>query len=260
MDVCVPPGAKWPISYAEYQSLDPYQRDLAEAFAWSLLASLTAFQIGTCPITVRPCASRCTPGGIQTYPVYAAGTWMPYISGGRWLNACGCETGCGCTRLSEVDLPGPVGKIVEVLQDGVALDPSAYRLDNGHLLVRTDGGEWPVCQDLALDSDQPGTFAVTYYRGAAPNDMTKFVAGVLAHEFYLGWTDEAKCRLPWNVTQVTRQGTSYELEPPSFPDGTTGIFEVDSFVSLVNPNRIKMPVSIASPETVRRAPRHGSRR
>jgi len=269
MDICYPPGTDWSCRFTDEEFEKALEDDalarsiaISEAYAWSLLASLTAYQIGTCPVTIRPCAARCAPPGtwlvapvsrssLSGWSPVRIGMFNPYISGGVWYNACGCGTAadsCDCGSAPTVVLPGPVGRIESIKIDGVELDPLAYRVDNGNLLIRQDGEAWPMCQDMA--SAIPG-FEVTYYRGAAPNVMTRRAAGVLANEFLLNCEGQ-DCRLPSNVTRATRGGESYEFSTMDFPDGDTGgtIPEVDALIRIYNPNRLKMPVMMASPETV----------
>lgn len=165
-DICVPAGTDWSCAFdadtlagMRDNPTEAAKLERAEAFAWTTLASLTAYRIGTCPVTVRPCAARCTPDShYLTAIVRSSGSWLgsnriggPFISGGNWYNACGCrsQNDCSCTALSEVILPGPVGAIASVTIDGVYLPRSAYRVDNGNRLVRLDGGQWPACQDMA---------------------------------------------------------------------------------------------------------------
>jgi hypothetical protein len=258
MTICYPSTTDWSCAFdqAELQALrdvpaSAHNLAVSEAFAWYLLASLTGYRIGVCPVTVRPCASRCAPSGTWLVaPVSRASTAAlggrigllnPFISGGVWYNACGCRDQCECTNLPAVDLPGPVGKIESVMLEGVELDPTAYRVEDGSRLVRTDGEPWPACND--------GTFEVTYYRGAAPNIMIERAAGILAHEFYLSCEGGA-CRLPSNVVRASRGGESYEFQPTDFPDGQTDIPEVNAVIRIYNPNGLKMPVTMASPETV----------
>lgn len=261
MVMCVPDTTDWSCKFSAEELAamreDPAQAallDRSEAFAWNLLASLTAYRIGVCPITVRPCALGCEPpGGLNVAPV-GGGRWAglptmtigrmaPFISGGLWYNACGCRRGdCSCTELSEVILPGPVGSIVSVSVDGVVLDRTAYRVDNGGRLVRLDGEKWPVCQDMTGDG-----FQVRYYRGARPNIMTNAAAGALAAEFYAACQGGA-CRLPGNVTSMTTQGSSYEFETVDYPDGKTGIPEVDAVIRIYNPYALKMGPIVGSPD------------
>jgi hypothetical protein len=171
----------------------------------------------------------------------------PYISGGRWLNACGCGSGdCGCTALSEIILPGPVGRIVSVYIDGDLIPNTDYRVDNGNRLVRLDGESWPACQDMAA-SDHDG-FSVTYYRGAAPNAMTRAAAGALAAEFLAACSGE-ECRLPGSVVRASRGGESYEFAPQDFANGDTGIVEVNAVIRIYNPANLKYPIIVASPDS-----------
>jgi hypothetical protein len=266
MSICYPTDTDWSCRYTADEIIeirnDPELQpnlEVAEAFAWSLLASLTAYQIGVCPVTIRPCATACAPSGSIPYAIAggrssglgtgAIGMLNPYISGGRWYNACSCSRGgCGCTSLPTVKLPGPVGKITEVWLDGTLLAPDTYRVDDGFMLVRTDGEDWPACQDLAAD-DHAG-FSVTYYRGAAPNAMTRRAAGVLANEFLLACDKDDACRLPSNVTRASRGGESYEFDRTDFPDGDTNIPEVNAIIRIYNPYGAKAPTTIASPDSL----------
>lgn len=263
-DICIPDDTDWSCRFTE-ESLEQYLEtegneakiERAEAFAWSLLAALTNYRIGTCPITVRPCRAACAPPGSWIAAPVGRGSfagaigtiggWSPHITGGRWVNACGCGTGdCGCSSLSEAYLPGPVGRVLSVWLDGVELPKTAYRVLNGNRLVRVDGEDWPACQDQSLD-DQQG-FSVTYYRGAAPNAMTRAAAGALADEFLKSCDGDETCRLPGNLTRMTGAGQSYEFDPQDFATGDLGIPEVTAVIRIYNPNNLRSPVIVASPD------------
>lgn len=234
----------------------------AEALAWTSLAALTAYQIGVCPIEIRPCAARCAPTGswmvapaggssLAGLPTMTIGaSFTPHISGGNWVNSCGCGTGdCSCSSVSEVYLPGPVGAIESVRIDGELVDPSRYRVDNGNRLTSMDPNlVWPVCQDMRTSSDEIGSFAVTYYRGAAPNEMTQYAAGVLATEFYKACTGDSKCRLPRGIRTVTRGNASYEIDSTIFENGLTQIPEVDAVIRIYNPHLLKSAPRVLSPD------------
>lgn len=262
MSMCYPAGTDWSCAYTpeEIAALDPAVKERSEALAWYTLASLTAYQLGVCPTVIRPCTAGCQAPGtymvsivqggqVSSLPLQSIGTFTPHINAaGQWVNACGCRTAadCSCTALCEAILPGPVGGIESVVVDGVSLPPSAYRVDNGTRLVRTDGECWPSCQDFA-SSDPAVGFWVTYYRGAAPNTLTQYAAGVLATEFYKACSG-GKCRLPSGVTSVTRQGVSYSIVAGSFPGGFTGIHEVDAVIRIYNPHGLTMPSRVISPD------------
>lgn len=230
--------------------------DIAEADAWQTFWMLTAGQVALAPVTIRPCAARCAPNdAMRSFPVAGGGhrgsmgsrgaSFDPFKVGGVWLNACGCRRDCSCTALSEVRIPFS-GGIDSIVIDGETLERSAYRVDNGNRLVRTDGGQWPVCQDMAAEGGA-GTFLVRLWIGNRPTDVVRFAVGLLAAEMYAAATG-GDCRLPSNVVSVVQQGTSYELDPADFGDGKTGIPNVDRLIGLYNPHMLKAAPMVSSPD------------
>jgi hypothetical protein len=267
MTVTIPalPDACWPVDWGcadqdWLTALDPDVQARSEAMATQVLRSLTSYQVGGCPIVVRPCAKACGPGTYISAPVgFAAnsaalgvqvGPWWASIDiDGQWINtACGCTQECSCTFVPEVWLPAPVGGVVSVYIDGVELDPSAYRVDNGNRLVRTDGKIWPRCQDMTAAADGAGAFAVTYYNNYQPDGLASWVAGIMAVEFAKSCTG-GKCRLPSGVQSISRLGVQMEIPSGMFEQGLTGIREVDSWIRLWNPYQLKSPSSVWSPDT-----------
>jgi hypothetical protein len=144
-------------------------------------------------------------------------------------------------------MPGLVAQVMHVWIDGAELTPSAYRIDNGRILVRQDGDCWPECQDMNVAWDQPGAFTVEYVPGIRPGSGGEWAAGVLAYEFAKACQGE-KCRLPAAVTALSRQGVSMEFSQGMFAGGHTGIREVDAFVLGVNPNHLSKPPLVWSPD------------
>lgn len=263
--ICYPSDTDWSCKFtaAQLAELRADQVTLArlersEALAWSTLAALCAYRIGTCPIVVRPCALRCAPAGswmeapvrsgsAAGLPLQTIGrSFTPHIQDGVWVNACGCTSDCSCGPLSEVILPGPVGDIVEVKVEGVVLDPAAYRVDNGSRLVRQDGQAWPICQDMSAPASADTAFTVEYYRGAAPNEITRYAAGVLAAEFYEACSAGGKCRLPRNTVSVVRNGISIELQP-NLIESIAGWIEIAPVIAMYNPNRLKGAPRVLNP-------------
>jgi len=250
IDAVLPlPDYCWPIdegccdTFADY---DPSVQARAKALATQTLRALTAYRVGGCPITVRPCKSSCMAGQPGWY--WSGGSWMtPYLWNGSWVNSCGCQTDCACTALEELVLPAPVGRIDSVLVDGQALPGTSYRLDNGNRLVRLDGGSWPACQDMALAPTEPGTMAVTYLNSYPVDGLGAYAAGVLACEFAKACSGK-KCSLPPGVTDITRRGITMTITTGSFPGGVTGIREVDSYVMRWNPNHLTMAPRVWSPD------------
>jgi hypothetical protein len=253
------PDFCWPVDWgcnAQYAA-DPTNADtvlMAEAMAVQTLRALTAYRVGGCPVTVRPCVRRCSPGTTLLAPVGSQGTGLagPFIVDGAWFNSCGCRTAdsCGCGTIQEIILPGPVGSVLEVKLGSVALDPSAYRVDNDTRLVRTDGEPWPGCQDMNLPAGEEGTFSITYTQGATVDGLASAAAGALAYELAQA-SCGGPCNLPPGVTSVVRQGTSMAIEPGSFPAGLTGIFVVDAFIRYWNPYLSTGAPDVFSPDIPR---------
>ncbi len=265
--ICYPPGADWSCAY-EQADLDaiwanPATRAVAErsnALAWSTLSALLGYRLSLCPMVLRPCAAGCSPHTWDQAPVlfsnYAGapsgGVFTPYAANGAWFNGCGCSTSdaCSCTTVQQVIMPTPVGEIVDVRIGGASLSPSAYRVDDGNKLVRQDGGLWPVCQDMNLPASADAAFVVSYYPNLAPNDLLNYAAGVLATEYYKACSGKA-CRLPTGVTNISRSGLTMDVPTGLFPNGATGLREVDPIIRIYNPNGLKMQPRVTSPDSSR---------
>lgn len=227
---------EWPIdascSQTEWDALSPEIQARSAGLATATLRRLSGYRVGGCPVTVRPCVLGCT-----DVSLYRARIWGPHqLADGSWVNSCGCTTECSCTALCEVRLAAPVGPVTWVMVDGTVVPATDYRVD-GDRLVWTGAGDcpWPICQDMTQDETHPGTFAVRYLQAHAPDSLAAYAAGVLAMEFAKACTG-GKCRLPASVTSVSRQGVSYEVAAGTFPEGTTGIREVDGWIGLWNPD------------------------
>jgi hypothetical protein len=211
--------------------------DPSELDEYAVIASQALFEVsgrqfaGGCERVVRPCRTGCGCWGqILSRGHIVDGGW--YWSGTSW--GCGGDT-CGCGFLSRVRLAGyPVREVTEVKLDGVVLDPSEYRLDSWRFLVRLNDTAWPACQDLSLDSDQPGTFEVTYEWGVDPPSLAVQAAAELACQLYAACNSEAgDCALPSGVVQIVRQGVTYTRQfAQSLFAGRTGLANVDTFMAV----------------------------
>lgn len=256
-ELCIPTTAIWPDPSVlvppddlDSDGLAAFDQriEIVTARAWMLFQALTAYQLQLCPVTVRPCRGWGRGGSYFIAPVTGpAGSpfWPFFINGGAINILCGHDYECGCAWVHGIYLPGPVGAIDNVTIDGVVLDPSAYRLDNGNQLVRQDGEGWPYWQDFNLPLPEVGTFSVTYFNGASPDILVNAAVGILAQE-YLDLAASGHCRLPAGLTQISRQGITMEVNADILSDGLTGIREVDDVTALFNPNRNKMPSAIYS--------------
>ena len=193
----------WPIVWpAAATELDPLLKDFAEQYALRTLRMLTLGRVGGPSITVMPSVAA--------------------------LN-----------RTDAIYLDTPVGPVESVTVAGLPLDASAYAVENGNLLVRTDGGSWPL-----------GAIAITYQNSYAADGLAQRVAGVLALEYYNLISGKAKCRLSSRVTAATRQGITLELEPGLFPNNETGVPEVDHFIKQWNPTAAKSKGGVITPDLV----------
>jgi hypothetical protein len=240
----------WPIDETacdDWTEFDPAIQDLAVGYAGITMRMLTAYAVGACPLTVRPCGVPCVSRSSRWS--WTGGTFVPVIgAGGAWINmTCGCAWGCSHPAMSTITLPGLNGKVVEVKVDGAVLSPTAYRIDNGNQLVRTDGEQWPASQDMAAADDQPGTFSVTYQRQPGVDTRGAWAAGILACEYAHALTGK-DCSLPRSVTQMTRQGVTFTLAPGLFPNGLTGIRVIDAYILSINPHGLKEQPSVWSPD------------
>jgi hypothetical protein len=245
----------WPVDYcndgslpAPLDAMDAARVQRYERMAVDYLWSWTRQQFGTCTVALRPCRQPCH-GGITGN----RSPFTPALIGGRWFNlACGsCGDQCGCSYVSTVVLPGPVGAIEQILIDGAVLDASKYRLD-GRYLIRTDGELWPTCQDLAAATTEDGTWEITYTLGIPVPTGGQIAAGVLARELAKAACGDTSCALPRRIQSITRQGVAIVMD--SFEDlakGGTGIWLIDSWVSSVT--AAPAPARVYSPDVSRRA-------
>jgi hypothetical protein len=139
--------------------------------------------------------------------------------------------------------------VLRVEIDGVVLDPTAYRVDNGRLLVRQDGGRWPYCQDMSKPLGAQGTWAVTVRVGSPVPVGGQVAAGKLACELARAAAGDKGCELPQRWQTINRQGVTIAAGMDTFEDldgGKTGIWLIDSWVASVTKPDIGF--SIATPD------------
>lgn len=200
---------------------------------------------GLCTSTIRPCRRDCFNqqgwpfSGGSWWEWTGAGTWpQPLLYKGLWYNiTCGggCGGDCSCGVLSETILPGPVAAVTQVMLDGSVLASGSYRLDDNAKLVRTDGGMWPTCQDMASPDTASNTWSVTFQWGETVPTLGRLALGELACEYARACMGE-ECRLPKNVASLARQGVQI-----TFPTNATWLerlFYVPQFVDYGNPHEL----------------------
>lgn len=230
-------------------SEDALTSAIATASAW--LWRMTGKQFGVCPVTVLPLGqSGCDPAcsGYVTW----GHTWYFDRARNCWHGANGrYARNEGYYGIPEIRLGFTnVVAVTEVALDGVALDPAAYRVDDGRWLVRIDGGVWPYNQDLTAT---PPQFQVTLTHGIPVPADGIVAATTLACEVMLACQGSATCRLPKRVQSISRQGVSMVLLDPMtiLDEGKFGISEVDSFVKTVNPYGLRQRARVLSPDVPR---------
>jgi hypothetical protein len=236
------------------ESTDPTVFEPWITIASDLLFRLSGRQFpGSCAMTVRPCGTGDICAG-WSWPLTAreygwltfanyGGTWGWFWPDGR--------QGCGCHHVHRVHLPDyPVTAVTEVTIDGDVVNPDTYALREFRFLDRLDEAVWPSCQDMRLPLGEEGTWGITYTWGAPIPASGVHAAAVLACELYADSVG-GECRLPKNVTSITRQSVSMQLATIwGQVNGVwaTGLKEVDAFLQATNPYALTAPTTVWSPD------------
>jgi hypothetical protein len=238
-----------PLCCPDWDTFSPTVQAAAQDYAALILWAATGRQYGLCDVTVRPCGMRaCADGTAEFWGFdWSGGTWVPYIFNGVWFN-CACPGVCCCEPRCQVRLMGPVASITEVLIGGIAVDPSAYRVDDNHWLVRTDGDCWPWCADMDSD-DGASVFEVSYKRGSPVPAALLRAASTLACEFGKACVG-GDCRLSPRVSSIVRNGITIDMGDPNdvLDNGLTGLWEVDTVIRALNPAALPQRLRIYAPE------------
>lgn len=252
--------ALWPVDPAcltdDWNALAPEIQKRSLALASATLRRLSGYRVTNCPITVRPCKPSCAAACGPYYSgLYTGPGWQPHVGpDGLWVNTCSHLDDCSCGPLCEVPLPGPIGRVDQVLIGALDVTLDVAITDRG--IIYTGAGEcpFPTCQDLAAAPGEPNTFTVTYVNGYVPDALAAYAVGILALEYAKACTNAKGCKLPIGTTSVVRQGVSIEIATGSFPNGMTGIREVDAWIALWRPEGSpRWQPRVWSPD--RRAPR-----
>jgi len=152
---------------------------------------------------------------------------------------------CGCSPISEIELPDDVQLVTRVLIDGDEYD--GWRLDSGRRLTRVDDTAWPCCADVMLPETELNTFSVHIVVGEDIPEMGRLAAAELAGELYLAVVDKGACQIPANITNVSTQGQTWtRINTQTLQkDVGLGLRTVDIFLSQFGRRRRR--AMIASP-------------
>jgi hypothetical protein len=153
-------------------------------------------------------------------------------------------TADGMSPESRIRLRGrPVTRIISMRnRNGVILDPSSYYLVDHSTIQIKAGTAWTPCN-----------VEITYAYGVPVPVAGKMAARKLAIEFARLWSGDDMCELPQRVTSVSRQGVSYTiLDNQEFIDELrTGLYEIDLFLKVVNPDNARRKSKVFSVDTPR---------
>jgi hypothetical protein len=119
------------------------------------------------------------------------------------------------------------------------LDPADYAVYD-YSYIAAPSRCWRACDDVT----------VSYKFGTRPPALGRIAARALADQYILAMSGSDECALPARVTQVSRQGMSWTLlDPQDFLDkGRTGIYQVDLFLTAVNPDGARLRPRVFSPD------------
>lgn len=222
--------------------------ELAIGFVWAA----TGRRYGLCETTVYPCNPRPSEPLYQEYPVTALGYGASGTVGGivqgpfNGLAAGCCGGGCSCAGACEVQLPGPVHSILQVLVDGAEVPFPEMRVKDGNVLVRLGGECWPTCQTLGVEIP---TFQATYLLGREPTEPVQIASDLLACEYAKSLAG-GNCALPARLQSLTRQGVEVTVAEVDNEPGQlrTGIKLVDDAIAADNPGGLTSPPWVLSPD------------
>lgn len=154
---------------------------------------------GVCEVTVEPCVG----GGCSCAP-----STPVFVPGEGWPLDCGCG-GAAPSCCGPVGITLGVAPVISV--ESVTLNSSSF--DDwsliGDVLVRTDGGRWPSCQDLADPS-----LSVTATWGAEPPSLGTRAARDLACMLIRADCGDSACAEPANVVRKQGGGMTVEVSSP----------------------------------------------
>jgi hypothetical protein len=219
---------------------------------------------GRCgPVTVRP---------VNRPKDADSRSWGSRLSPLGWFSSWGLASAYGATVPGVVSsygssepptirLPWPVREILQVKIDGTVIPSDEYEMRDGIDLVRlrtstsavpTERYGWPTTQIADLPDTEENTFSVTLTFGDDPPASGQIAARKLGEFLVLPQLGDTS-RYPRRTTEISRQGVTAQVASviDVLKARSLGIYEVDSFLLAVNPNRNQRRAAVISPDTGR---------
>lgn len=233
------PCSPWDIGCCcDLSSYSPSITGMAAMAATEVLWAASGRQFVTgCEVVWLPCPETCG-DSTGTYPT-------PARIGGLWYNltcSSGCSGFCSCNSQDQFTLP-VAAQVVSISIAGAPVASGSYTVYNDRFVVRTDGGTWPYCND--------GTWLVTARPGLEVPELGIMAAAELACEFAKGCSDDRGCKLPANLSALTRQGVSasvVETASKMLEEGGIGLYLSDLFVRTFNPGALRRRPIVLNPD------------
>ena len=198
---------------------DPGVVDALMCSATDILRAASAYTVGLCRRTVRPCAPQATDV---------------------------CDGPCGCDRVCQMYIgQRHVHAVEAVWVDGEQLPDDLYRLYDGNRLVFAPDACPPRCQRLDLPVTHLGTWGITYLEGYPPDALASRAATAIAVDLLRSCAD--RCRSDMRgVTATVVDGESRTYGEAT--DVWQGLAEVTDWLDVVNPYRARRPALYIDPD------------
>lgn len=185
---------------------------------------------GICETTVRPCprAETCPPSSWTIERAIAV-----FGHPEAWpIAMCGCTGAARCScRASVLALPYvPVRGVSNITIEGVALDPTAYRMvERTNGVMRLDGQDWPRFQDLTKPPAATGAWSVTFSHGwEMPPGAARRVASAACEIAKACNGDD--CVLPERFRVTKTDAGEYVFHNDYREQGLTGFEVLDDWI------------------------------
>lgn len=261
IEILTPNGCStWPLDTRAcdiFEDFPPPVTGRAASIAVSNLYFLTGGAFGTCEATYRPCVAN-PPSQYASYNsgrAYPPGLLTNRFTPSTWRDLA-CSGSCDSNN-TLLTLPiYPIQSIRDVTVGDISYDPALFEILNRRTIAWQAGEphHWPLAQNLSQPLGSPNTWSITLAFGHPLPPDTATVTGLYACELAKLFTDQ-ECALPGAVTNLSRQGITFQFVPPDYIDrGLLGYDPADRFVLNLNPHRLRSRASASSIDTLAARP------